>query len=139
MHHPRIVAFATTLVAVLVLAALVVSRAREVNEPGVVAYGVLLLVMAPVSAYLTSQHFGPWASQLSWPLTAPLGGAMALTVGFATIVGGCYWYWLRLITNGGSATGLGAWLLVLFLSFPVYLGCLAHLVVTARAGRQGAG
>lgn len=139
MPEARHIPFATTLVAVPVWFGVLMSRANEVNPAGVIVYGLLLLVLAPASAFAASRYLGPYALRASRPLRAPWAGLALATLCFAVILGAWYAYSLRLSHGGGSALGVMAWYLTLMLVPPVYGGCLAHLLADAVARRPTAG
>lgn len=115
------------------------STASEVNEAGVVVYGVMLMFLAPACAYVTSRRLGPSALRASWPWRAPWAGVAWVTIISAAIAGGWVAYYVRLNQGGGGTFGVLLWYLTAMLGPPIVAGCLVHLLADTATRRRSAG
>lgn len=139
MPDVRHLSFGATLGAVPIWLGVLMSTASEVNEAGVVVYGVLLLFLAPAGAYLTSRHLGPYALRSSWPWGSPQTGLVVVTLSGLAVAAA--WHWYSLYLSQGEATAFGAlsWYLTLMLGPPVFFGCLVHLLAHGLTRHRSAG
>ena len=133
---PHTISFVTTLAATPIWLGLLTAASTEVNPAGVVVYGLLLLVLAPVSAYATSLRVAPWAERATWPAAPPWGGMLLAAIGMCVVAVVEYWYWQRLSHGGGSSIGVMLWYLVFMLAPPMFCGCIAHLAFAAITQRS---